>query len=72
MAVHHHDVVHLDIKPANILLTKAGDAKLTDFGVSKLIEEESVAENGMLTGAKGTPAFLAPECCTGVHELRMS
>ncbi|KAI9266992.1 kinase-like domain-containing protein [Sporodiniella umbellata] len=55
--LHMNDVVHCDLKAANILTTKTGDVKLTDFGVSlnlkiKTIENDSVS---------GTPYWMAPE-----------
>eukprot|EP00658_Telonema_sp_P-2_P076939 TRINITY_DN6850_c0_g1_i1.p1 TRINITY_DN6850_c0_g1~~TRINITY_DN6850_c0_g1_i1.p1 ORF type:complete len:413 (+),score=67.54 TRINITY_DN6850_c0_g1_i1:78-1316(+) len=63
--LHCHEVVHRDIKPENILLTGAGYAKLADFGVSQLTPSRDGTSDDCLLGAVGTPAFLAPECCTG-------
>ncbi len=62
---HQHLVVHRDIKPANILITSAGEAKLLDFGVSKLLDgEEGSAAASDLTRDAGrllTPEYAAPE-----------
>ena len=47
-------IIHLDIKPANILISSSGKIKLSDFGEAKFIEES--------TGTiKGTIAYMAPE-----------
>lgn len=59
--LHNMHVVHMDIKPENLLIDGNGTLKLTDFGVSKMFEgdDDTVYTNG------GTPAFLAPEACRG-------
>lgn len=56
---HQRGVLHRDIKPGNILLTESGEPRLTDFGLSRLIEKESTLTrtNALL----GTPAYMAPE-----------
>lgn len=55
--LHFHKVIHRDIKPENILVSKEGVAKIADFGTARMIMNESET----LSGAKGTPAFMAPE-----------
>ncbi|KAH7332011.1 hypothetical protein KP509_20G063500 [Ceratopteris richardii] len=52
-------VVHCDIKPENILLDEKFNAKLGDFGLAKLIEEDRQSFN--MTTLKGTRGYLAPE-----------
>eukprot|EP00930_Biecheleria_cincta_P054902 TRINITY_DN41291_c0_g1_i1.p1 TRINITY_DN41291_c0_g1~~TRINITY_DN41291_c0_g1_i1.p1 ORF type:complete len:1058 (+),score=253.90 TRINITY_DN41291_c0_g1_i1:107-3280(+) len=57
--VHRKKVLHRDIKTKNILLMSTGEAKLGDFGISKVMDG-TVAEAGTVVG---TPAYLAPEIC---------
>ncbi|XP_024537826.1 G-type lectin S-receptor-like serine/threonine-protein kinase SD2-5 [Selaginella moellendorffii] len=52
-------IIHLDIKPQNILLGDKFEAKVADFGMAKLLMDKD--ENGVLTGVRGTPGYLAPE-----------
>jgi hypothetical protein len=62
-AVHRAEVVHGDIKPANILIPDNGIAKLSDFGVSRQVWN---AETLHTTGpVLGTPAYMAPELLDG-------
>jgi tRNA A-37 threonylcarbamoyl transferase component Bud32 len=57
---HSHGIIHGDVKPANILVTQDGRAKLTDFGFARLAASISHSEN-----LRGTPAFLSPEQIEG-------
>lgn len=52
---HARDVVHLDIKPANVLLAPDGRVLVADFGIARAFSETSGA------GVAGTPAYMAPE-----------
>ncbi|HEX4220792.1 MAG TPA: protein kinase [Pseudonocardiaceae bacterium] len=62
-AVHRAEVVHGDVKPANILIPDNGVAKLSDFGVSRQVWN---AETLNTTGpVLGTPAYMAPELLDG-------
>ena len=55
-------VLHLDVKPQNILLDGTFRAKLSDFGVSKLIERETRGDHTQTqTAMRGTPGYMAPE-----------
>jgi serine/threonine protein kinase len=57
---HRRNVIHGDIKPANILITSENRVKLTDFGMARLAQKEN-AEMGLL----GTPAYWCPEQIMG-------
>ena len=54
---HRNLIVHLDLKPSNILVTADGTVKLLDFGTSKLIETDS----RLTTTVMATPAYASPE-----------
>jgi serine/threonine-protein kinase len=54
---HRNLVVHLDLKPSNILVTADGTLKLLDFGTSKLIQTDS----RFTTTVMATPAYASPE-----------
>uniref|UniRef100_A0ACD5U9J5 Uncharacterized protein n=2 Tax=Avena sativa TaxID=4498 RepID=A0ACD5U9J5_AVESA len=54
-------IAHLDIKPQNILLDDNFNAKVADFGLSKLIDRD---QSKVMTMMRGTPGYLAPEWLT--------
>ena len=53
-----HGVIHRDIKPGNILLSRDGEAKVTDFGAS--FQQRVGQETTQITGL-GSPAYMSPE-----------
>jgi len=56
---HSHNVLHRDVKPDNIMLAGSGVAKLTDFGLAKLLaDQQQITAEGI---AVGTPHYIAPE-----------
>ena len=56
-------IIHYDMKPANILFDEMGDTKITDFGLSKIIDDSNDDESLELTSqGAGTYWYLPPEC----------
>jgi tRNA A-37 threonylcarbamoyl transferase component Bud32 len=58
---HHQQIVHRDIKTANLFLTQEKVVKIMDFGLAKMMEE--VRRGSTVIG--GTPSYMAPEQATG-------
>ncbi|XP_075496720.1 CBL-interacting serine/threonine-protein kinase 20 [Primulina tabacum] len=56
---HSRGVYHRDLKPENLLLDESGNLKVSDFGLSALVE--SKRQDGLLHTTCGTPAYVAPE-----------
>jgi hypothetical protein len=56
-----HDIVHRDVKPANIMVDNTGRVKLTDFGVA-YVPASTITGNGT---ALGSPRYMSPEQVTG-------
>jgi serine/threonine-protein kinase len=59
---HANSIIHRDIKPANILLTTDGVAKVTDFGIARIVGTETT-QTGKISG---TPSYMSPEHFSGL------
>ncbi|KAH9597781.1 Adenylyl cyclase class-3/4/guanylyl cyclase [Trypanosoma melophagium] len=67
--LHSMGVIHRDVKPQNVLLTLAGNCKISDFGASAFLQElvrKQMEGNGLQV--QGTPVYLAPEAARGTPE----
>jgi len=61
---HARNLIHRDVKPKNILLTKDGIAKLTDLGLARAMDDKEAAESEA-GKAYGTPYYISPEQIRG-------
>ncbi|MFH8367088.1 serine/threonine-protein kinase [Streptomyces sp. NPDC018031] len=61
-AAHAAGVLHRDVKPSNVRITRSGRVVLQDFGLARLVEESAITHIGFLVG---TPRYMAPEVIRG-------
>ncbi|KAI3778584.1 hypothetical protein L2E82_07963 [Cichorium intybus] len=62
-------IIHLDIKPQNILLDEDFHAKVSDFGLSKLVDRNQSRQ--VMTTMRGTPGYMAPEWLSSIITEKM-
>jgi tRNA A-37 threonylcarbamoyl transferase component Bud32 len=62
-AAHAANLVHRDVKPANVIFTRNGGVKIADFGLAKAVDKlKAVTQHGKIIG---TPAYMSPEQTRG-------
>ncbi|QDT05665.1 Serine/threonine-protein kinase PknB [Rubripirellula lacrimiformis] len=67
---HDKGVVHRDIKPENILMSVDGNVKIADFGLSRILGNETQQQSLTATHQiMGTPRYMAPEQMEGTHNV---
>ena len=59
---HAQGVVHRDVKPENVLITRAGRAKVADFGLARAVDQSSLTTEGRILG---TAIYMSPEQVRG-------
>jgi len=64
-SAHKNNIIHRDVKPANVLIAQTGETMLSDFGIAKILEaEETLDLTGTGVGV-GTPEYMSPEQAQG-------
>jgi serine/threonine protein kinase/tetratricopeptide (TPR) repeat protein len=59
---HRLGVIHRDLKPNNIMIDKAGEARIMDFGIARLLKAKGITGAGIMIG---TPEYMSPEQVEG-------
>src|SRR6185312_13729487 len=66
---HEHGVVHRDVKPENILLTKDGNTLVADFGIARRLDSAATSNLTATGMVVGTPSYMSPEQASGEHDI---
>ena len=61
---HQHAIVHRDVKPENVMLSRAGEVKVADFGIARLTDEGATSHATRTGTTVGTPQYMSPEQVT--------
>lgn len=69
--LHSHSILHLDLKPDNIMVTPGHEIKIIDFGLANHLGHNDLLSHD-LPGPKGTPYYIAPEQLCGSRVYRQS
>jgi tRNA A-37 threonylcarbamoyl transferase component Bud32 len=67
---HQQNIIHRDVKPANILISKSGAPILSDFGIAKILVQSGSTQLTAAGVGIGTPDYMAPEQWTGSADPR--
>lgn len=66
---HKNGVVHRDVKPGNILVDSEGVAKIGDFGLARIAQQDLEVSLTMTNAGMGTPSYMAPEQLTDAKSI---
>jgi serine/threonine protein kinase len=64
LAAYHENILHCDVKPANLMLNARDEVKIIDFGIAKVFRE-ALGHQRTIKAIFGTPKYMSPEQCLG-------
>lgn len=67
---HKQNIIHRDVKPANVLISQSGAPILSDFGIAKILAQSGSTQLTAAGVGIGTPDYMAPEQWTGAADPR--